>query len=156
MRLLQLIERLHSIYPAQISEPYVLVDQMTPALLDLFERHGEIVPVDHVVHVPGKRRLQCMKAALTYAMEHPSATPFLGFGLYMGGRDATEKRWSYHAWCLEEDGTVIDSSFSPYLVAAYGLRYGREVYQALPRSKPLDQVPSVLQRSFYSQVDQAV
>jgi hypothetical protein len=155
MSLLELLERVHAIYPAPFNDGFVLANQFTPELLDLFDRHMETIDPGHVVHVPGKRKMECVKHALSYALDHPTAQAYLGFGLYIGGRDATEKRWCYHALCVEADGTVIDSSFSPYLCLFVGVRFGLEVYQALPKrpgAKGLtdDQLPAVLRTPAYA------
>jgi hypothetical protein len=55
---------------------------LTPAFLDFLSAHAEVLTACHVVHVPSKRKLECLKPTLTYAMENPAATPWLGFALF--------------------------------------------------------------------------
>jgi hypothetical protein len=158
MTLFELMQRVYAIHPAVFNEPYVMAAQFTPELLDLFDRHAELIVPTHVIHFPWNRKMECLRAALTYAIDHTNATPWYGLACYIGGRDATERRWCLHAWCVEPDGTVIDSSCSPYLVAAYGLRFGAEVYHALPRrpgaksaaAAPATELPDVLRREYYN------
>jgi hypothetical protein len=121
-------------------------------LLDLFERHAELIVPTHVIHHEWPRRMDCLRAALTYAIDHPRVMPYYGLACYIGGRDATERRWCLHAWCVEPDGTVIDSSCSPYLVAAYGVKLGFDVWSSLPKntSTPTTDLPACLQRRYYT------
>jgi hypothetical protein len=150
------MQRVYAIHPAKFNEPYALATQFTPELLDLFDRHAELIVPTHVIHHEWPRRMDCLRAALTYAIDHPSVTPYYGLALYIGGRDATEARWCLHAWCVEPEGIVIDSSMSPYLVAAYGLKFGNEVYRALPKrpgaktAAAATELPDVLRREYYT------
>jgi hypothetical protein len=155
MSLLELIQRIYAIYPAPFNDGFVLAGQFMPELLRLFDRHMETIVPGHVIHYPWKRKMHCLKAALTYAIDHPNAQGYLGFGLYIGGRDATEKRWCYHAVCMESDGTVIDSSLSPYLCLFVGVKLGLEVYQALPKrpgakSLRVEKLPPCLRTTVYA------
>jgi hypothetical protein len=40
---------------------------LTPAFLDLLSAHAEMLTPCHVLHVPSKRKLECLKPTLTYA-----------------------------------------------------------------------------------------
>jgi len=141
MTLAKWADHLYTIYPAPVDmlgdiEPFV-----TPALLDLLEKHSELIVATSVIHVPGKRKLQCIKSALTYALTNPTSVPYIGFAAYLGGLDATEVCWCFRSCCVEPDGTVIDSSFSPWLVAMYGVRFGREVFDAMKRPGAAHELP---------------
>lgn len=150
MSIEELQDRLRSIYPADVDEPEVIAPHMTPDLLDLFDKHAEIVVPRHIEHWPGRRKLQCMKNALEYAISHPTSQVYLGWGLYIGGR-GNEYRWAYHAIALEAGGLVIDSSFNPFLVMFVGVKFGAEVWAALPKNTttPTTDLPDVLRTPVY-------
>jgi hypothetical protein len=134
---------------SSLPQPHIVAAWFTPELFEFFQAHAEVIVPRHIVSVPWPRKLQCLTACLTYAMQHEEVQPYFGFGCYILPTGQVE--WFLHALNLERDGTIIDSSQSPHLILFYGVKLGLETFSALPRKgqiKPAD-LPEILRRPAY-------
>jgi hypothetical protein len=154
MTIFELGCKLSRIDPSPIGDADLLPVWLTPPLLDLLDRHGELIQIRgrRRVYLPGEPGT-CIPTSLRYALEHPDAQPWLGFGLFVVRGENT--RWHLHALVLGSDGTIFCPSRNKRLHLLYAVKLGLEVYNALPKqpdakSLRVEELPPCLRTTVYA------
>jgi hypothetical protein len=93
--------RLLRLHPGYFQTDDYLVPWLSQPVLDLLDRHAVVMRPKNRVHLPGEP-LQCIRTALSYALEHPTtAQPYFGFALYLEADG--DHRWWIHNINIEAD-----------------------------------------------------
>lgn len=141
-------ERLRSIHPGELEAENYLRPWLTPGVLGLLLESGQVLRPDRVRHIEGEP-LNCHGNSLAYAGSHPDVRAWWGWRLIrpwwsavaLDGSHDEGLLWWLHSWCLDADGTVLDSErrlpiydreWGLGLEALYfGVPWGEELFNVL-------------------------
>lgn len=118
---------------------------MSRGILDLLLYKGTVMQPARVVYGVG-RPMDCHRNALEHATVNASTSAWFGFSLSRGV-------WWLHSWVMDEGGVVLDSGPPTTRALYFGVRWGNELYNAIPKRQgamECGDLPPVLKQSMFT------